>query len=311
MPETIPGTTQASPPLLLIVDGQEWSARSLETLLGPRGVATVRAYTGRKALEMIRVTHPDAVVIDHHLPDMRGVECIRQIRREAGYRHGIPLIMLSGGTGSRQSRLEALAAGAWDVVTLPVDVDALVLKLDSFIGAKREADRTLDLGLIDQRSNLYSARGLVRRSHEVGADAARRKLPIACIALRAHVEAASVVEEESALEDHIGIIVAEGCQAAVRACDVVGRLGPAEFAIIAPGATERDAEQLVARITGRVNGTEVSVGEHPGRLRLVAGWAAVPDFSASALDVPSLLLAASADAREREPRRRQVRLAGR
>src|SRR4051812_17285291 len=39
------------PPLVLIANDQEWSARSLESILGPNGYAVVRAYTGQQALE--------------------------------------------------------------------------------------------------------------------------------------------------------------------------------------------------------------------------------------------------------------------
>ena len=38
------------PPLVLIANDQEWSARSLESILGPAGYAVLRAYTGRQAL---------------------------------------------------------------------------------------------------------------------------------------------------------------------------------------------------------------------------------------------------------------------
>ena len=40
-----------SAPLVLIANDQEWSARSLESILGPSGYSVVRAYTGQQALE--------------------------------------------------------------------------------------------------------------------------------------------------------------------------------------------------------------------------------------------------------------------
>ena len=38
------------PPLVLIANDQEWSARSLESILAPNGYAVLRAYTGIQAL---------------------------------------------------------------------------------------------------------------------------------------------------------------------------------------------------------------------------------------------------------------------
>ena len=44
----------ASRPLLvLIANDQEWSARSLETILGPHGYAVVRTYNGRQTLDLV------------------------------------------------------------------------------------------------------------------------------------------------------------------------------------------------------------------------------------------------------------------
>ena len=46
--------TPAASPLVLIANDQEWSARSLESILGPNGYAVIRAYTGQQALERAR-----------------------------------------------------------------------------------------------------------------------------------------------------------------------------------------------------------------------------------------------------------------
>ena len=44
------------PPLVLIVSNQEWSSRSLETILAPNGYAVLRAYTGASAMARARGT---------------------------------------------------------------------------------------------------------------------------------------------------------------------------------------------------------------------------------------------------------------
>src|SRR5688500_20184051 len=72
---------ELSPPLVLLASDQEWSTRSLESVLGPHGFASVRAYTGRQALELIRRTHPDVVIIDSGMPDIPGVDLCVQLRK--------------------------------------------------------------------------------------------------------------------------------------------------------------------------------------------------------------------------------------
>ena len=49
---TSAGPMEGAPPIVLVANDQEWSARSLESVLGPHGFATVRAFTGRQALEL-------------------------------------------------------------------------------------------------------------------------------------------------------------------------------------------------------------------------------------------------------------------
>src|SRR5215204_2130919 len=46
-------------PLVLIASGDEWLARSLESMLTPNGIAVVKAMTGRQALEYTKSTRPD------------------------------------------------------------------------------------------------------------------------------------------------------------------------------------------------------------------------------------------------------------
>src|SRR5919197_254684 len=58
------------PPVVLIASDQEWAARSLETVLGPRGYAVLRAGTGQRALELARIARPDAYIIDAGMSDI-------------------------------------------------------------------------------------------------------------------------------------------------------------------------------------------------------------------------------------------------
>jgi len=54
-------TPRATRPLLvLIANDQEWSARSLETILGPHGYAVLRTYNARQTLDLARRVRPDA-----------------------------------------------------------------------------------------------------------------------------------------------------------------------------------------------------------------------------------------------------------
>lgn len=285
-------------PLVLLANDQEWASRSLESVLGPRGFATVRAFTGKQALELIRTTRADAIVLEIGLPDISGLEVIRLLREDPGFQAGTPVILLTSGTPTRSQRLDAYRAGAWELLSEPYDIESLVLKLELFVRAKRDADRSLEGGLLDHPTGLYNPRGLARRAREIGAEAARHRGALACIAFMAQIDrnddgrAIGVDLESMALAR-----LSEVCRHTARVSDAVGRLGRSELVVIAPSTDAEGAERIISRVRGLVETTPVRVGDRDRAVRLTAGYAAVRDFSTSSSDVVALLLKAAGELR--------------
>ena len=107
MPES---DRMSPPPLVLVANDQEWSARSLESIIGPQGYAVVRAHTGRQALDLARRTQPDVIIIDAGMPDLPGVEVCRMIRSDVLFTASTPIVITTAGPASRADRLEAFRA---------------------------------------------------------------------------------------------------------------------------------------------------------------------------------------------------------
>ena len=63
---------RSAQPVVLIANDQEWSARSIESILSPNGFRVVRAYTGHQALERAFETNPHVIILDAQMPDMHG-----------------------------------------------------------------------------------------------------------------------------------------------------------------------------------------------------------------------------------------------
>ena len=292
---------QGAPPLVLLANDQEWSSRSLESVLGPRGFATVRAFTGKQALDLVRTTRSDAVIIDLGLPDISGLDVCRLIREEASFQPGTPIILLTSGTPTRAQRLEAYRAGAWELLSEPYDIDALVLKLELFVRAKRESDRTLESGLLDAATGVYNARGLARRAREIGAEAARRRSGLACVAFAAYADLGAAGETSTDLDSLVVARLSEACRQSARVSDAVGRLGRSELVIIAPFTDAVGAERIVSRVRTLVEATPLRIGDRVSPLRVTAGFTAVSDFSTSSSDVVSLLLRAASELRAGRP----------
>ncbi len=282
------------PPLVLIANDQEWSARSLESILGPAGYAVLRAYTGRQALDLARSAQPDVVILDYKMPDLDGIEVCRMLQHDSRFSRLTPIVITTSSVTGRAQRLAAYDAGAWEFCSQPLDAETLLLKIGTFVRAKHEADRAREESLLDQITGLYNMRGLARRAREIGAEAFRRHDPLACIAFapepnRPALSDRAVDQVAERIVGHLGEIV----RRTGRISDAIGRLGQSEFAISAPGTEAAGAMRLAERIRESVEETPLQVDGTDLQMRIRAGYCAVPDFSESSVDAVELLLRAT------------------
>ena len=295
----MPATEKPSrPPLVLIANDQEWAARSLDSLLGPKGFAVVRAHTGHQALEMARTTRPDAILLDAQLSDIGGLELCRAIRDDPHVSGATPVIVISHNPGGRSERLEAFSAGAWDFCTQPLDGEALVLKLSTFVRGKREADALRDESLLDEATGLYNMRGLARRAQEIGAEATRLGHALTCVAFATTADPAQAGDGTSDVEvrrvaEHVGMI----CRQQGRLSDAIGRLGQNEFGVVAPSTNERGAALMVKRLRTAIEALPVAVSGARRPVKVSIGYRAVADFSRAKVDAMEMLLDATNDLR--------------
>ena len=291
--------TPAASPLVLIANDQEWSARSLESILGPNGYAVIRAYTGQQALERARTSQPDIIILDAQMPDIHGFEVCRALRSDPRFSTTTPIVITTSGPSGRTQRLEAYRAGAWEFLGQPLDGEALLLKLHTFLQSKRQVDLLREENLLDSGTGLYNMRGLARRAREIGSDAIRRREALACVVFAPETELETVDEEAPEEEllrmsDQVGAVFRQ----VGRVSDAIGRLGPTEFAVIAPATGADGAVRLVNRLGEAVEATRIPVRGGERSVRVKAGYCAVPDFAESSVDAVELLLRATTALRD-------------
>lgn len=284
----------STPPLVLIASDQEWSGRSLETIIGPRGYGVVRAHTGHQVLDTARSTHLDLLILDTRLPDVDGIALCRQLREQRIVSATTPIILTTSVQATRASSIAAYAAGAWDFCPHPVDSDLLLSKMDTYVRAKRAADRAQEESLLDETTGLYNFRGMARRARETGAEALRVRGAMACVALAPVMdddpEAGESVETVAKdIGEHLGVALARSA----RASDVVGHLGRGEFAVIAPATSPEGAERLMERLQRALESTLVPVGKNVRAFRVRGSFFAVPDYTESSIHVLEMLERAS------------------
>jgi diguanylate cyclase (GGDEF)-like protein len=265
--------------------------------LGPHGYAALRVTTSDRALELAPLTQPDAIILDLGLPELGGRAVCERLRQDSRIALNVPIILTTAAVASRSERLDAYAAGAWELCAEPLDVEVLLLKLDAFVQAKLAADRIREETLVDDETGLYNARGLARRAREIGGEAIRRNDALACVAFSPVPESTTAIGTPSS-DREIAETVSRVCQLSARLSDAVGRIGPNEYAIIAPGAGEEGAERIVSRLRTSLESTPVRIQEREQRLRVATSVAAVTNLAESAVDAMELLYRATTSLRQ-------------
>jgi len=277
---------QAELPLALLVGDREQSTQWLKSLLESGGYAVLQERCGRRALERARTTEPDVIVADADLTDLAGVELCRRLRGDPRISSSTPILLSIFERPPRAERLAALRAGAWDCIAPPHDADEILLKVGAYVRAKRDADAARADGLLDPVTGLYNRRGLARRARELWSQGRRERRPLACVVWALDVEPAEAVAVDQRVPSVVMRCV-RTLQSAARLSDVIGRLGPTEFAALAPGTDALGAQRLAARLAASLEGGT------PRPVAVRCGYEAVANAGDAPLDPLDLLVRAS------------------
>lgn len=290
------------PVLALVANDHEWSGRSIESLLAPKGYAVLQAHNGKQTLKRASSVGLDLIILDANLPDLAGVEVCRALRKRGHVTPDTPIVMTSATPWRRAARLEALAAGAWEVVSFPLDAEEFLAKLNTFVKAKFEADRARDECLIDPVTGLYNSRGLMKRAREISAEAYREEQALACVAFTADVPEERKVTDEEIDQNRSPAIdrLARVFRTAGRASDAYGRLTEEEFVAIAPATDATGAVRLAERVMRALEADEIGANGAVS-LKLRSAYYAVPNFRIAHMQ-PGELVARAAQALRRTQR---------
>jgi two-component system KDP operon response regulator KdpE len=115
---------EASKIPVLIVEDDEAIRRLLRAALHDTEFRLSEAATGMQGLSMATKARPEIVLLDLGLPDLEGVEFVRQLRSWSQ----VPIIVVSA-EGDEDHKVLALEAGADDYVTKPFGVGELLARI--------------------------------------------------------------------------------------------------------------------------------------------------------------------------------------
>jgi two-component system KDP operon response regulator KdpE len=111
---------------VLAIDDEPQMARLLTIALEADGYTVSTAAEGRQGLALAAQRRPDLVILDLGLPDLSGVQVLKQLREWTQ----VPVIVLTVQEGEAE-KIEALDAGADDYVTKPFNTGELLARIRS------------------------------------------------------------------------------------------------------------------------------------------------------------------------------------
>ncbi|MHA7886593.1 phosphate regulon transcriptional regulator PhoB [Roseicyclus sp.] len=127
----------AGEPMVLVVEDEPAQREVLAYNIQAEGYQVVTAEAGDEALDIVRETPPDVIVLDWMLPHVSGIEVCRQLKM-GGETARIPIIMLSA-RSEEVDKIRGLETGADDYVTKPYSLAELLARLRTQLRRVRPA----------------------------------------------------------------------------------------------------------------------------------------------------------------------------
>jgi len=274
-------------PIVLVANASgTWLSQTLPNLVKAPGFRVDVVWGGRELLDRAPLVRPDVIVLDADLPDLDSIAVCRTLRHNRAA-WNMPVIMVTATPATKQQRIAALEAGAWDYVSVLLNAEELTLKVEAVARLRLEVDRALQESAVDPASGLYTRRGLERRARELTADAVRRRAPLACVALGIGVDPKGESGGGAALPA-AAAYAAHVLQASGRTSDCAGSLGLGEFAVLAPATAAEGAARMARRLSRVIE----MAGPRPAGvppLRVHAGYDAIADVHQTPVEPVSFL----------------------
>jgi DNA-binding NtrC family response regulator len=108
---------------ILIADDEPSNRKILAQELLHRGYAVDTVGCGGEALSKIESTRPDLVLLDYMMPDVSGLDVLRELRRRED---DTPVVMITA-YGTVERAVEAMREGAYDFITRPFEPEHIAL----------------------------------------------------------------------------------------------------------------------------------------------------------------------------------------
>ena len=209
-------------------------------MAGEIGFDVTSLLSPTEALDRIQEKDFDLILVDYMMPEMNGIECIREIR--VGH-PDIPIIMITGTVEDDALKLDALEAGATEFINKPIDIAEFRARLMNLSALRRAQLLLSDRAKLLEEEVAVATRNIVEREYEtltVLGRAAEYRDPETA----AHISRVA----------HYSRLIAEGRGEAPDTLDVlfyaaplhdIGKIGISDTILLKPGKLTPDEFELI------------------------------------------------------------------
>jgi DNA-binding NtrC family response regulator len=128
-------------PNILIVDDDEVMCHTLSDVLKKMSYEVTSVQTGRNTLDTLQERIYDLILLDIRLPDMNGLEVLKQIREiDSG-----PFVIVMTAYADVQTAVKAMKTGAYDYINKPFEIDELKIVIKKALETKELKGEVLRL----------------------------------------------------------------------------------------------------------------------------------------------------------------------
>jgi class 3 adenylate cyclase len=132
---------QIEPGRILVADDSASSREVLGRFLEAQGHEVMFAATGKQALERVKESDFDLILLDLVMPELNGFEVLKAMRRERKLRHTFVIII--SGLDAATNAIRGIELGAVDFLSRPIDLRLLRARVNACLERQRLREREL------------------------------------------------------------------------------------------------------------------------------------------------------------------------
>jgi diguanylate cyclase (GGDEF)-like protein len=237
---------------ILIADDEQDELMMLGMRLAGAGYNVVKASSGEEALDRVKDTQPDLILLDLVMPGIGGMEVKTKLNQDMSSAN-IPVIFLTG-YDEISLKMKGFKAGIDDYIVKPFNSDELLARVEAIFKRKEFYEK---LSMTDGLTGLYNVH-FFKREFDHMFKMSKRYGGVFSLAI-VDIDGLKSINDNygHAVGDLVIKEVASRLKWVLRESDTVIRYGGDEFVMILPNVGEKDAEETLSRIGKEINGKRV------------------------------------------------------